>query len=296
MEAPVARVGGWVMRLLGGTIALTLAGWLVLAWFFNDQPVPTPAPGDRFVNADGIRMRYRAVGAGAPTIIMLHGFGGRVESWRSVPDAITGAAGWCLRPARDSGRRAVPTFRTTSTANGAVWWRRWTASASRARCSPGRRWVAPWPRWWLRDRPTALRGWRCSRPSGLPNRLELPGLAGRIQSTPVVRTLARWLTCVPGYGVVFPLNLARQSLTLTASYDDAFVAALDSIHVPTVLHVVAGRRARADAASRTYLQRIPGARLRDGAGLRWGTICSRDSDAAARMICDVVSRVREPTP
>ncbi len=280
-------------RLLGGVMALIVGGWLTMAWFFNDQPVPTPAPGDRFVNADGIRMRYRVVGAGEPTIILLHGFGGSIRTWGRVPDALScgrvvvfdlpgfGASG---RPNvsydLDSQRRRVVAAMDSLGIQRAVF-----AGASMgggvaaliAARSPGR--------------VTAL---ALFAPSGVPGMLHSPGVAGRIRLIPIVRVVARWLTRVPGFGVVFPLNLARQSLTLTASYDSAFVAALDRIHVPTVIMWSPGDARVPMAASRTYLQRIHGAQLVTAPD-SLGHNLLEDTDAAARMICNVATRAGTPT-
>lgn len=278
----------WTLGLAGGLGALIVAGWLVLAWSFYDQPVSTPAPSDRFVTAGGIRMRYREVGAGHPTIILLHGFGGRIESWGSVPDSIGcgrvvvfdlpgfGASG---RPNvsydLDSQRRRVLSAMDRLGIDRAVF-----AGASMGGA------VAAL----LAARsPTRVAGLALFAPSGLMKDLRLPGVAGWIQSAPIPATVARWLARVPGFGVLFPLNLARQSLTLTASYDDAYAAALDSIRAPTVLVWSAGDTRVAMAASTAYVQRIRGARLVTAPD-SLGHDLLRDAGMAARTICDVAAR------
>jgi pimeloyl-ACP methyl ester carboxylesterase len=136
--------------------------------------------------------------------------------------------------------------------------------------------------------PARVAGLALFAPSGVMRDLELPGIAGRIQSSPVLSAIARTLVRIPGYGVLFPLNLARQSLTLTASYNDAFVAALDSIRAPTMLMWSAGDARVAMAASRTYLRHIPGARLVTAPD-SLGHNLLQDADAAARMICKVAT-------
>ncbi len=294
MPRSMALVNRWLIRLGGSAIALIVAGWLVLAWFFNDQPVSTPAPGDRFVSADGIPMRYRIVGTGESTIVLLHGFGGTIGTWGRVPEAIAcgrvvvfdlpgfGASG---RPNvsydLDSQRRRVVAALDSlgiaravfagASMGGAV-------AALVAVRSPGR-----------------AEGLALFAPSGVPGQLKAPGVAGWIQLAPVTRTLARWLTRVPGFGVVFPINLARQSLTLTASYDDAFVDALDSVRVPTMLMWSPGDARVPMAASRIYLQHVRGSRLVTAPD-SLGHELLKDTAAAARMICDVAEQFRGPAP
>jgi pimeloyl-ACP methyl ester carboxylesterase len=273
---------------------VVLAGWLVLAWVFDDQPVPRAASGDRFVNAAGLRVRYRVSGSGEATVILLHGFGGRMESWGRVPDAIGCAHvvafdlpgfGASARPDvsydLESQRRRVVAAMDSLGIGRAVF-----AGASMggavaallAARSPGR-----------------VSALALFAPSGIMGELRLPGAAGWIQSSPVVRAVARTIARVPGYGLLFPQSLARQSLTLTASYDEGYVAALDSVRVPTVVVWSSGDTRVPMAASRTYLAHIRGSRL-VAAPVAVGHDLLGDAPMAAGAICDLVGQTRREPP
>ncbi len=45
------------------------------------EPKELAAPEDRFVEVDGIDVRYRQDGSGQPSLLLLHGFGSQAASW-----------------------------------------------------------------------------------------------------------------------------------------------------------------------------------------------------------------------
>ena len=266
---------------------------LWLGWISNDEAVPRLARGDRFVSADGIRLRYRIVGTGEPTIVLLHGFGGKIESWGGVPDAMhcgrvvvfdLPGFGASDRPNvsydLDSQRRRViaaldslgirrAVFAGTSM-GGAI-------AALIAARSP--------------ERVMAL---ALFAPAGVPGMLELPGAAGWLQAYRPLGEIARKLVRIPVYGDLFPLSMARQGLSVTASYNAAFVAALDSIRAPTVLVWSPGDPRVPFAASKTYLETIRGSRLVTAPATA-GHDLLKDTLPSATVICDLVGRVRGGT-
>ncbi len=285
----------WIVSV--ACVAAALFGaWSWLGWVFNDEAVPRLAPGDRFVNAGGIRMRYRIVGSGEgePTIVLLHGFGGKIESWGGVPDAMhCGRAvvfdlpgfGASDRPDvsydLDSQRRRVLAALDSLGIERAVF-----AGASMGGA------VAALT---AARSPERVMGLALFAPAGVPGLLELPGAGGWVQNSRLLSAIARELTRVPIYGLLFPDNLARQALTVTASYNAAFVAALDSIRAPTVLVWSPGDPRVPFAASRTYLEAIRGSRLVTApAGA--GHDLLADSLGSARIICDLVQHVTGVTP
>jgi pimeloyl-ACP methyl ester carboxylesterase len=79
-------------RLLIGLSGLLLLAWLgLVAWAYwptGSEEVPARAlasPDDRFVMADGLQLRYRTwgePGADRPTIVLVHGFGNSLQSYR----------------------------------------------------------------------------------------------------------------------------------------------------------------------------------------------------------------------
>ena len=83
-----------ILRRIGIGLLVTLLGlWaLAAAWAYWPQPPGVPAaqlagPDDRFVELDGLRLRYREYGtaaAGRPALLLIHGFGNSLQSFREL--------------------------------------------------------------------------------------------------------------------------------------------------------------------------------------------------------------------
>ena len=83
-----------ILRRIGlGLLALVLASWAALSiWAYWPLPPGVPiatlaTPNDRFVEVDGIRLRYREWGraaADAPAFMLIHGFGNSLQSFREL--------------------------------------------------------------------------------------------------------------------------------------------------------------------------------------------------------------------
>ena len=81
-----------ILRRIGvGLLTTVLALWaLAAAWAYWPQPAGVPAarlaaPEDRFVDLDGLRLRYREYGRpgpGRPDLLLIHGFGNSLQSFR----------------------------------------------------------------------------------------------------------------------------------------------------------------------------------------------------------------------
>jgi len=82
----------WLKRLLGGLIGLLGILWLGLViyayWPTGVEEVPAvnlAGPADRFVDVDGVNIRYQTWGKPAPdkpTALLLHGFANSLQSFR----------------------------------------------------------------------------------------------------------------------------------------------------------------------------------------------------------------------
>jgi pyruvate dehydrogenase E2 component (dihydrolipoamide acetyltransferase) len=82
-------------RTLTGFPGLGGIGWLASVMRAADTPVEEnlePAeiagPETRYLTIAGEPVAIREMGAGDPAIILLHGFGGRIETWRDVQPAL----------------------------------------------------------------------------------------------------------------------------------------------------------------------------------------------------------------
>jgi alpha-beta hydrolase superfamily lysophospholipase len=51
-------------------------------------PTELAQPGDRFIEVNGIELRYRMAGGGEPVFVLLHGFGANAASWTPVIDEL----------------------------------------------------------------------------------------------------------------------------------------------------------------------------------------------------------------
>lgn len=84
----------WLKRLGLGFVGLLVAAWLgLVAWAYwpaSSREVPAAnlaGPGDRFVDVEGLQLRYRTwgePGPGRPTALLIHGFANSLQSFRLV--------------------------------------------------------------------------------------------------------------------------------------------------------------------------------------------------------------------
>jgi pimeloyl-ACP methyl ester carboxylesterase len=90
-----------VRRLLLGLVGLCVAGWVALAaWAYWPGEPELPAaqlarPGDRFVDVGGLALRYREYGASGPDrpdLLLIHGFGNSLQSWRELAPRLSADA------------------------------------------------------------------------------------------------------------------------------------------------------------------------------------------------------------
>ncbi len=87
-------------RILLGVVATVAIAWGgLMAWAYWPSPEPgVPAASlataeDKWVTVDGLRLRYRewgAAGADRPDILLLHGFGNSLQSFRDLAPALAG--------------------------------------------------------------------------------------------------------------------------------------------------------------------------------------------------------------
>jgi pimeloyl-ACP methyl ester carboxylesterase len=82
-----------VRRIAWSLLALVLIGWLALALYAYwpgepERPVAElAAPEDRFLDVDGLRLRYREYGergTARADLLLIHGFANSLQSWREL--------------------------------------------------------------------------------------------------------------------------------------------------------------------------------------------------------------------
>lgn len=66
-------------------IALLLAG----LWLLEDRPRPRPAHVAEWLDAGGVRVRTARAGSGDTTLLLLHGFGESMTTWRALFDPLS---------------------------------------------------------------------------------------------------------------------------------------------------------------------------------------------------------------
>jgi pimeloyl-ACP methyl ester carboxylesterase len=79
-----------VTRRLGRVIAVLLpmvGGY----WAHLDRPEPDPPHRAEWLMVDGVRLRAVRTGQGSPTLVLLHGYGESLTTWRSVIDRLAEA-------------------------------------------------------------------------------------------------------------------------------------------------------------------------------------------------------------
>jgi len=82
-------------KILGAATAVLLAILLIGPFLVPIPPLQDTVPPEeladpdsRFVDVDGLRVHYKQDGAGDPVMILLHGFGASVFSWREVMEPL----------------------------------------------------------------------------------------------------------------------------------------------------------------------------------------------------------------
>lgn len=87
----------WIRRLflsLFMLLLLTWCGMVIYAYWPQEPGVPArelAGPDDRFIEADGLQLRYRTWGrpvAGQPALVLIHGFGNSIQTWRDLAPAL----------------------------------------------------------------------------------------------------------------------------------------------------------------------------------------------------------------
>ena len=95
----IGRVRTLKRILLGLLATLALAWGGLMAWAYwppSEPGVPAASlatAADKWVTVDGLRLRYREwgeAGAGRPDILLIHGFGNSLQSFRDLAPALTG--------------------------------------------------------------------------------------------------------------------------------------------------------------------------------------------------------------
>jgi pimeloyl-ACP methyl ester carboxylesterase len=84
-------------RILLISIVIILAVLLVGPFLIPVPPLTDTLPAEqladsdsRFIEIEGLRVHYKTAGVGEPTLILLHGFGSSLFSWREVMAPLTG--------------------------------------------------------------------------------------------------------------------------------------------------------------------------------------------------------------
>lgn len=102
--APLMLLELWPLLLLLPVFGIFLP--------FHHGPLPGEPEGSRFIDVDGVRIRYTDSGeAGRPVVLMLHGFASTLDAWKPVAPALSPGHrivsldmkgfGWSSRPAGD---------------------------------------------------------------------------------------------------------------------------------------------------------------------------------------------------
>jgi pimeloyl-ACP methyl ester carboxylesterase len=90
-----------VRRILWGLLGTVVIGWLALTAYAYwpgepERPVAELAqPEDRFVDVEGLRLRYREYGEAGPArpdLLLIHGFANSLQSWRELAPRLAGDA------------------------------------------------------------------------------------------------------------------------------------------------------------------------------------------------------------
>ncbi len=68
--------------------SLLLAPLLAGYWGNRDRPIPAPPHRAEWLEVDGVRLRTVRAGSAGPTLLLLHGYGESLTTWRSVVDRL----------------------------------------------------------------------------------------------------------------------------------------------------------------------------------------------------------------
>lgn len=214
---------------------------------------------DRFATVLGSRVAYRTAGSGEPTLVLLHGFGGTLEEWDALVPHLPGRVvrldlvgfGASQRPPiaydLETQRRYLIAFLD--------------ALGIERATLVGRSMGASLAAWTAAHDPERIDAVVLAAPSGYPGSLTYGWPYGPLYRpgfwNGAVGLVARtWV-----FRGLFPSSLARQAVTVSASYDQSFADALGRIRQPTLLFWSRGDGVVPFAWSEQYRQRIPHAKL-----------------------------------
>ncbi len=275
-----------LLLLLG--LGLYLAAVLAVGFVLPSGGRSPRPERDRFATVLGSRVAYRTEGNGEPTLVLLHGFGGTLEEWDPLVPHLPGRVirldlvgfGASERPPiaydLETQRRHLIAFLD--------------ALGIERATLVGRSMGASLAAWTAAHEPERIDAVVLAAPSGYPGSLTYGWPHGALYRpgfwNGAVGLVARtWV-----FRGLFPNSLARQAVTVSASYDQSFADALDRIRQPTLLFWSRGDGVVPFAWSERYRQRIPHAELVEFAPEAAHHAPTHDPEKAARHIRELLAR------
>jgi pimeloyl-ACP methyl ester carboxylesterase len=256
-----------VRILFWSVIACTIAGFVVflslavlMGFLFPRSDPIALGPGDLQSTVGGTRIRYRTVGTGTETLILLHGFGNRLESWLPVAEHLS-----CGRAILID----IPGFGGSDRPDGS-----YDLESQRLRlvglmdvlgvdravlvgASMGGSLAA----WTAAHSPERVKTTVLFAPSGYPGSLrygilrdflQRPGLGNHIASITASSPVFKWL---------FPNSLAAGAVQVVGSYSQSYAESLHLIEAPTLILWSSGDWGVPISFANRYLESIRDATL-----------------------------------
>jgi len=285
-ERRVPRRWGWIVA------ALALGALATVPFVWVGRQLPSQRPRSLDGTAQRIRVLdaelvYHEKGRGAPTLVLLHGFGGNGSNWFEAMEHMDCGRALALdQLGFGASSRPDVSYSLATQARHVVGFldALEVDSAVLVGTSMGAS-VAAFTAATAPERVAAL---VMLAPSGLPGSLThpwprsllyRPGWANRAARTIAETSLFAWL---------YPDSLARQALGVTASYGPSFAAAIGRIRAPALLIWARTDETVPFSFSARYRERIPHLAFRQGPPHAGHTINSQAPAWTADAICDFV--------
>lgn len=243
------------LLLASVVIAIVLLPMIVAGYLFPSQAPTASNPAELFANVLGSKIRYKIRDGKEPTLILLHGFGGRLNEWgkvqanlspnRSISLDLIGFGGSDrpgIRYSLDELRRYLQAFMKDLKIDKAI--------------LVGRSMGASIAAYTAADSGDNIVGVVLIAPSGYPGSLTPRKPLNWFYTPGWLNSLSMLVVNNAFYRSLFPDSLASQALGVTSTYNDTFAESLRNIRQPTLLAWSPGDKTTPYRFHTEYLSRI----------------------------------------
>ncbi|MEY4762494.1 MAG: hypothetical protein RLZZ200_2350 [Pseudomonadota bacterium] len=274
---------------LAAAAVLLLGGsFIVLRHVMPSRYRPDVVAGATLIRVPDGQIRYELAGSGTETLLLLHGFQGNLNQWDPVWDRMGNCEVRRLRiDVPGFGDSRVDSRDYSLDAEGERIIRFLDALDIPRVTLAGTSMGGSLAAWIAAKHPDRVSGLVLFAPSGYPGSLSYPGLFGMLVRPGPLNALATRIAGSDLYARIFPNSMAVETLTLTASYGQAWRDALPRIQAPTLIAWSAGDTTALPFAAEGVQRAIAGSALLMLDATTRHSIPNSRPELAASILCSL---------